>query len=325
MLGDVYARRGEHRVFFDVEGTHTGWRDGKLVERPVVLVVHGGPGFPHVYFRPWLSGLAARYCLVYVDLRGSGWSSRHPGSGYPIEAFAEDVSLVRETLGLECVVLLGHSFGGPVVLESTLAEPEHVDALILACSIHSFAPLREPREPPLLDESLLAEMSDLMARGAELYASDPARLSELDEEPIWGRIVAGQFEGPVPELWQVAVASMRLGIESYFCNTGAAVVDPDGSQLGHWDIRPRLAEITVPTLVLGADSPAEWAAPVDVHSRQFAELLPDAELHLVPGVGHYFFAERHATFCEPIVEFLERRGFPGAETDAGLLARHHGT
>jgi pimeloyl-ACP methyl ester carboxylesterase len=56
-----------------------------------------------------------------------------------------------------------------------------------------------------------------------------------------------------------------------------------------------------------------------VHSRQFAELLPDAELHLVPGVGHYFFAEDTAAFCDPIADFLERRGFPGAETDAALL------
>ena len=78
---------------------------------------------------------AARYLgpsrgLVGVDLRGRGDSDK-PESGYGLEAHAADVVRVLDHLGLESVVLAGHSMGGFVALKTALAYPDRVRALVL--------------------------------------------------------------------------------------------------------------------------------------------------------------------------------------------------
>ena len=325
----MYARAPDRAVFFDVEGTHTGWRDGRLVERPVLLVVHGGPGIPHVYLRPWLAPLAERYCLVYVDLRGSGRSGRLPGSGYPLAGFVDDLELVREALGLEHAALLGHSFGGVVAMEYALAHPRRVDALVLACTIHSFGYADDAveAETQLLGDELAPELEDFAARGLAAWeGGDPDAFAALDEHPVWAKIVRTQFHGPVPGLWEQAVENLELGAEAYFANTGAAAFRWPGAPLVDWDVRPRLGGIRAPTLVLGAGSPtAEYAAPPDVHARELDELLPDSRLVVVPDVGHYLFAESPTAFCDPIAAFLADVGLDGADPDRVLLAAagHH--
>jgi len=78
---------------------------------------------------------AARYLgpsrgLVGVDLRGRGDSDK-PESGYGLETHAADVVRVLDHLGLENVVLVGHSMGAFVALATALAFPDRVRALVL--------------------------------------------------------------------------------------------------------------------------------------------------------------------------------------------------
>ncbi len=67
----MYANVRGTRLFFDVEGAGYVARGSRLVEQPVVLVLHGGPGCDHSNFKPWLSPLAQHAQLVYVDHRGN--------------------------------------------------------------------------------------------------------------------------------------------------------------------------------------------------------------------------------------------------------------
>ena len=78
---------------------------------------------------------AARYLapsrgLVGVDLRGRGDSGK-PQTGYGLESHASDVSRVLDHLGLEKAVLVGHSMGGFVALQTALMFPGRVEALVL--------------------------------------------------------------------------------------------------------------------------------------------------------------------------------------------------
>src|SRR5919107_2422326 len=68
--------------------------------------------------------------LVGVDLRGRGDSDK-PGSGYGLATHASDVVRVLDYLGLEDAVLVGHSMGAFVALQTALASPERVRALVL--------------------------------------------------------------------------------------------------------------------------------------------------------------------------------------------------
>src|SRR5580704_3862530 len=64
------------RLFFDVDGA--GFvPDGPIMrEKPVMLLLHGGPGADHSLFKPSFSQLADLVQLVYLDHRGCGRSER---------------------------------------------------------------------------------------------------------------------------------------------------------------------------------------------------------------------------------------------------------
>ena len=318
----MFATDGDRRIFFDVLGQTTGWRDGALVERPTIIAVHGGPGIPSTYLRPWLSLLAEDFGLVLLDLRGAGWSSRHPGSGYPLAGLVDDVELVRRTLGLDQVVLLGHSFGGPVVMEYALEHPEHVSALVLASTIRSMAVTREQAaiDPPAMDEADLPVVTEFMTQMFTAWASgDTEALTALDAHPGWRVISRSQWLSK-PALQDVVDANIRFGTEVYVANTGAASAMPDAAALGSWDITPRLGDIKAPALVVTGDSAAEFVARPEPHARPIAAAIPGAELKVVPGVGHYLFAEQPEGFRDLVRDFLVRSGLEGAVDDRALLA-----
>ena len=63
-------------IYFDIEGAALVPDGDRMRERPVALVLHGGPGGDHTGFKPSFSPLAAHMQLVYVDHRGQGRSAR---------------------------------------------------------------------------------------------------------------------------------------------------------------------------------------------------------------------------------------------------------
>ncbi len=99
-----------------------------------MLLMHGGLGYDHTYFRPWLDVLGERTELIYYDHRGNGRSSRPESwEGITHETWAQDADALREHLGHERVLLFGHSYGGFLAQEYALRYPERLEGLIL-CS-----------------------------------------------------------------------------------------------------------------------------------------------------------------------------------------------
>src|SRR5512145_2478257 len=111
-----------------------------------VLVVHGGPGVPFHAPLSALEPLAGEYRFQYYDQRGCGNSIR------PIDTFASqntyenmttlnevlglgtqlaDIERIRQLLGDEKLILIGHSWGGFLASMYAAEFPEHVEALIL--------------------------------------------------------------------------------------------------------------------------------------------------------------------------------------------------
>jgi 3-oxoadipate enol-lactonase len=89
-----------------------------------------------------------------------------------------------------------------------------------------------------------------------------------------------------------------------------ARIDPDAFRIGAkavWlaDQRERVAAIEVPTLVLvgGEDT----VTPPDL-SRELAEAIRGAKLHILPGAGHLANIERPADFNRLVEEFVAPLG-----------------
>ena len=79
------------RIYFDVEGMGLVPDGAVMRERPVAMVIHGGPGGDHSGFKPSFTPLAARMQLVYFDHRGQGRSAAADPASYTLDENVEDM------------------------------------------------------------------------------------------------------------------------------------------------------------------------------------------------------------------------------------------
>ncbi len=248
-----------------------------------LIVHHGGPGLDQTVIAPHLNPLAQHVQLICYDHRGSGRSAAPQGPDpYNIDRFVGDLDALAKTLDARPFALLGHSFGGIVALHFALAHPELLTHLILVCTpaSHDFIQQGEDALPSRLEQGALTEMRSLqdskpsdyvMRRGLELlapiYFHDPARVSEL------------------------RLDSVQFGPESQ------AVWD----SLEGFDLRPRLSEIEVPTLVIAGDSDLSVTPE---RARETANALANSKLLVINNSGHYPFIEQPEAFNSVVLLFL---------------------
>jgi proline iminopeptidase len=101
---------------------------------PIVLV-HGGPGSTHHGFHPAFSRASRFARVIYYDQRGCGQSGYDPGeTGYTIDQAVADLDAVRESVGADTWVILGHSYGGLLAQCYAVAHPDRLSGLVLVGS-----------------------------------------------------------------------------------------------------------------------------------------------------------------------------------------------
>ena len=79
------------------------WRrpDTQMIARPTLVLLHGGPGANHSFFKPEFSAMADAAQVVYLDLRGSGRSDHGDPGMWTWEQWADDVAGLCRALDIE--------------------------------------------------------------------------------------------------------------------------------------------------------------------------------------------------------------------------------
>jgi proline iminopeptidase len=276
-------------LYVDVEGAQLALHDGRLEERPSIVVLHGGPGFDQGYLRPGLAGLSTDAQLVFPDLRGQGRSGRPPVESCTLEQMADDVAELCGQLGIDRPVLLGHSAGGFVALHLAVRHPGLPAGLVLTNTAATLAPVPDDDPPPGLGERASADAVEIARR---LFGGDfsPTTVEQF------GRSVAPFYAAPA----HVDVPGTLFPLSGFAAEVAQhffAVLAP------LYDLRPRLPEITVPALVVtGA---YDWVCP-PVAGRTIAAGLADADYIEVRGAGHFPFAEEPEAFQGAVRGLLAR-------------------
>ena len=251
---------------------------------PPCLVLHGGLGVDHALYQGTLTPLGERLRLVYLDHRGNGRSGRPPDGTITMEQLADDAAALARHLGLEHVVVLGHSYGGFVAQELALRQPELVSALLLIDTTPGQLGATEspdddqgPPPPPELVEamSIIPSSDDELAAGMrDMFRFYLHRLDPAEIEPV---LAATIFD----------VGAMIRGFEV----------------LAGWSAVDRLPSITAPTLVLAGrhDPVTSWPQSVRIASR-----IPGAELVVLEDSGHMPWLDEPDRFFEVVVDWLDR-------------------
>jgi proline iminopeptidase len=250
---------------------------------PCVLAVHGGPGMDHASLRPWLDPLAERVRLVYFDLPGHGRSAAP--SDHSLEAMADAVDDLAEHLQAERVVLLGHSYGGFVSLTCALRHPRRVAGLLLVDTApssgfraESMAVASSRATPPML------EALDRLWRGVLTTDAEFGR--------DWRTVLPLYFHQLSAEQVEQAAAGI-----TYRIATRKAVLPT----FAEYDVRPRLAEIRAPALVIVGRH--DWITGVS-QAEAMASGLTGSRLVIFEHSGHLPFVEEPDRFLAVASEWL---------------------
>ena len=94
------------------------------------VLIHGSMGSLHMW-EGWARELASKARLISVDLPGHGLTGAWPRDEYTIEAYADFIEVLVDTLNLDRFVLVGHSMGGAVAWTFAATRPDRVSQLIL--------------------------------------------------------------------------------------------------------------------------------------------------------------------------------------------------
>lgn len=259
-------------------------------EGPYTLVFVHGLG---TYLKAWeynLDALSAHFRCVALDLPGYGKSSKgdYP---YGMAFFAGQVRAFCEVLGLENIVLVGHSMGGQVALTLALNHPDLAKKIVLIApaGIETFSEaeanwLRAVYTPEVVKNTTTEQIRKNFLLNfyqwpddAEFLYQDRLFLRETAEYDGWCRMV--------PQCVAAMLAEPVFG---------------------------RLGEITASVLVIFGENDALIPNTIlhkTQNTLQIAQLahsnIPGSRLRLFPQAGHFVHWEQAALTNQAIREFLE--------------------
>jgi pimeloyl-ACP methyl ester carboxylesterase len=266
------------RLFFDVEGAKYVPDGPVMREKPVLLMLHGGPGADHSIYRPAYSALADIAQIVYLDHRGNGRSEDGPREGWNLAQWGDDVRAFCDALGITDPIVLGASFGGMVALAYATRHPVHPSKLVLI-STEAAGGSHPERRVALFERFGGAEVGALARRRFLEFHGHPDQASR----DAWRRLAMPlYFRTPRdPDMARRAVN--RPEVLQLF--TGP------GGESDTFNMFPDLHRIQCPTLVMGGEddpmhpieSQADIAAALPPHLVQFERfancghaVVPDA-------------------------------------------------
>jgi proline iminopeptidase len=266
-----------------------------------LLLLHGGPGATHEYFEACDSYLpAAGIEYYYYDQLGSYYSDQPKEPElWEIDRFVEEVEQVRRSLGLnhDNFYLLGHSWGGILAMEYALKYQDQLKGLIISnmmASIKAYNDYAEKVLMPAMDQSVLAEIKSIEARGD----FENPRYMELLIPNYYAKHI---LQMP-PDEWPDAVnrAFKHINADIYVPMQGPSELGASGKLL-NWDRTADLDKIGVPTLVIGA----EHDTMDPKHMRWMAGKFPKGRYLYCPNGSHMAMYDDQKVYFTGLINFIK--------------------
>jgi proline-specific peptidase len=226
--------------YVDFRGHRTWYRSVGGGGTPL-LALHGGPGSTRHYFAP-LERLAGERRVVVYDQIGCGSSDRPTDLDWSVGLFRAEVAAVREQLGLDHIHLLGTSWGGMLALEHVLSGADGIASLILSSTLASIDDWAA--EQRRLRADLPPEVVAVLDRHEQAGTYDDPEYEEAMEVYFDRHFYRGPK--PRPELERMRA---ERAVDVYRAMQGPNEWTVTGALRGR-DVRGRLGEIRVPTLVV---------------------------------------------------------------------------
>jgi pimeloyl-ACP methyl ester carboxylesterase len=288
------ARRAEDRrpprgKFLSINGVRLHYVE--FGSGPVVILLHGnGSTLEELLASGLVEGLADSHRVIVFDRPGYGYSERPRDRLWTPEAQGELIFAACRDLGVYRATVVGHSWGTLVALAVTLQHPAFVRGLVLISgyyfpTLRLDAALSAPPALPILGDILRYTVSPLFGR---LIARRMIKKVFAPRE-ITRRFDEAYSIGIALRPWQIRATAEE-----------AALMVPAARRFRH-----RYGDLHVPAVLFAGGG--DTMSNVEAQSVRLHRMLPNAELHVLPNLGHmvHYFASDKITKAIQTFGFLQ--------------------
>ena len=259
---------------------------------PALIAISGGPGMDA---RGWddFAKIDEFVAVIALHPRGSGLSALPGDNAYRLADYAADVEALRRHLGLEKPVVMGWSHGGMVAQQFAFTYPTSLSRLILYDTTAYFgeflgdieAAVKEFKDRPWFENSFEA----LQKEWAGEYHSDE------DMSRLWAEEMKFYFKNFDERAQAYHQRTKDLPIRI------APLHAFNEDEVPKMDLRRRLEEIRVPTLVIVGRH--DFITNVAM-AQEMVNHIPNARLEIFEDSGHFALVEEPGKFCQTIKNFI---------------------
>lgn len=280
-----------HEVFVDVDGAKLFCRS--MGKGKPIIVVHGGPGLSQEYLRPQLDRLVEHNLVIFYDQRASGRSTGEiTPESMQIKTFVSDLDAVRKAFGFEKVTLIGHSWGGFLIMNYAISHPESVDKLVLVDSATEsfednmlFLKENARRLAPYEETLKMLQESKLFKEG------DPETFAEFYRTIFRAFCYIPEKANELTLTMTPTAALNSLKINHAF---GTTVFSKP------FNLSAQLNKFTMPVLIIHGDhDPIPLCTAENTHKS-----IPHSKLVVIKNCGHFPYVETPDVFFKELEEFL---------------------
>lgn len=271
-----------------------------------ILLLHGGPAMTHEYMECFESFFPREGFEFYeYDQLGSYYSDQPTDSSlWTTARFVEEVEQVRKAIGADKdnFYLLGNSWGGILAMEYALKYQDNLKGLLVANMMASCPEYGRYAEEVLakqMDTAVLREVKALEAKGdfanpryMELLIPNfyKQHLCRLEEWPDGFNRAMKHANGTIYTLMQ---GPSEFGISG---------------RLANWDVKARLKELHVPTLMIGAKFDTMDPKAMEEQSK----LVQHGRYLYCPNGSHLAMWDDQQVFMDGVIRFIK-------DVDSGLF------
>ena len=274
-----------------------------------LIAIHGGPGLDlESIAGDFTAGLGNRHTIIFYDQRGGGKSELPDDTTRLVAARQiQDLDEVRAHFGLRRVALIAHSYGPLLAASYALSRPDAVRAMVF------FGPV-PPRRGDFwirFARNLDARLDDTQRARMTVEArtmvdpSSPDSAARAACRAYWAIAMRPRLADPdrtmtliKSDLCVTDVAGLRYG--NRIANRVIMI------SYGDWDLRPGLATLRVPLLVVHGEAET---IPMDLVEEWVSSMPPGrATLVTVPNAAHFAYAERPELVWPAVERFLSTAG-----------------
>jgi len=267
-----------------------------------VLLLHGGPGGTHEFFECFDGFFpAAEIEYYYYDQLGSYYSDQPSDKSlWTTERFVEEVEQVRQALNLDesNFFLLGQSWGGILAMEYALKYQDKMKGVIISnmmASIPEYNQYAQEVLGPQMPPEVLEEVLEIEA--AEDFENP--RYSELLFEHHYTAHVLRMPQDKWPE--SINRSFKHLNPEVYVHMQGYSEFGVTGNAtLKDWDRKTDLNQLSLPTLVVGA----EYDTMDPKHMEWMSKEVQNGRYLYCPNGSHIAQYDDQQTYFTGIIDFL---------------------